>query len=50
MILPTAEGGALRAQDIRTRGTGDPVGLSGTIIRIELDTGGCLARERERGG
>ena len=39
MILPTAEGGALRAQDIRTRGTGDPVGLSGTIIRIDPDTG-----------
>ena len=39
MILPTAEGGALRAQDIRTRGTGDPVGLAGTVIRINPDTG-----------
>ena len=36
---PTAEGGSLRAQDIRTRGAGDPVGLSGTIIRIDPDTG-----------
>ena len=39
MTVPTAEGGALRAQDIRTRGAGDPVGLSGTIIRINPDTG-----------
>ena len=30
---PTAEGGALRAQDLRT--AGDPVGLDGTIIRID---------------
>ena len=30
---PTAEGGSLRAQDIRT--TGDPVGLDGTVIRID---------------
>lgn len=29
----TAEGGALRAQDLRT--SGDPVTLSGTVIRIE---------------
>ncbi|WP_238007679.1 PQQ-dependent sugar dehydrogenase [Dactylosporangium sp. AC04546] len=34
---PTAEGGALRSQDIRT--TGDPTGLSGTIIRIDPNTG-----------
>ena len=39
MTIPTAEGGALRAQDIRTRGAGDPVGLAGTIIRINPDTG-----------
>ncbi|WP_327640000.1 PQQ-dependent sugar dehydrogenase [Kribbella sp. NBC_00482] len=34
---PTAEGGALRAQDLRT--TGDPTGLDGSIIRIDPDTG-----------
>jgi glucose/arabinose dehydrogenase len=34
---PTAEGGALRAQDLRTGG--DPVGLDGTIIRIDPETG-----------
>ncbi|RZU14246.1 glucose/arabinose dehydrogenase [Kribbella rubisoli] len=34
---PTAEGGALRAQDVRT--TGDPTGLDGSIIRIDPDTG-----------
>jgi glucose/arabinose dehydrogenase/PKD repeat protein len=30
---PTAEGGALRSQDIRT--PGDPTGLSGTILRLD---------------
>ena len=39
MTIPTAEGGALRSQDVRTRGTGDPVSLDGTIIRIDPDTG-----------
>jgi glucose/arabinose dehydrogenase len=34
---PTAEGGALRAQDLEE--AGDPVGLSGTIIRIDPTTG-----------
>jgi PKD repeat protein/glucose/arabinose dehydrogenase len=34
---PAAEGGALRAQDLRTNG--DPVGLSGTVIRVDPDTG-----------
>jgi glucose/arabinose dehydrogenase len=33
---PTAEGGALRSQDIRT--PGDPTGLSGTILRLDPDT------------
>ncbi len=33
----TAEGGALRAQDLRT--AGDPVSLSGTVIRIDPMTG-----------
>lgn len=38
---PTAEGGALRAQDLRTSGDliDDPTGLSGTVIRIDPDTG-----------
>ena len=34
---PTAEGGALRAQDMRT--PADPAALSGTVIRIDPDTG-----------
>ena len=38
---PTAEGGSLRAQDIRT--PGDPVGLNGSILRIDPVTGAGLA-------
>lgn len=34
---PELEGGSLRSQDIRTRG--DLVGLSGSVIRIDPDTG-----------
>jgi glucose/arabinose dehydrogenase/PKD repeat protein len=34
---PSAEGGALRSQDIRT--SGDPVGLDGAILRVDPDTG-----------
>jgi glucose/arabinose dehydrogenase len=34
---PLAEGGALRSQDVRTGG--DPLGLSGTLIRIDPATG-----------
>ncbi|MFF1816963.1 PQQ-dependent sugar dehydrogenase [Kribbella sp. NPDC058245] len=34
---PTAEGGSLRAQDLRT--SGDPVTLDGSIIRINPDNG-----------
>ncbi|MEN8708111.1 MAG: PQQ-dependent sugar dehydrogenase [Nocardioides marinisabuli] len=34
---PDREGGSLRSQDIRTRG--DAVGLSGSVIRIDPDTG-----------
>jgi glucose/arabinose dehydrogenase len=34
---PTAEGGALRSQDLRT--SGDPVSLDGTIIRVDPATG-----------
>ena len=37
MTPPTAEGGALRSQDIRT--TGDPTGLDGTILRVDPATG-----------
>lgn len=37
MTPPSAEGGALRAQDLRTEG--DPVGLNGVVIRIDPDTG-----------
>ncbi|MET0135950.1 MAG: PQQ-dependent sugar dehydrogenase [Kibdelosporangium sp.] len=35
--LPTAEGGSLRAQDIQT--LGDPMGLDGSVIRIDPATG-----------
>jgi PKD repeat protein len=34
---PTAEGGALRSQDLRT--SGDPVSLDGSIIRVNPSTG-----------
>jgi hypothetical protein len=37
---PTAEGGALRSQDLRT--SGDPTGLSGAMIRVNPDTGDPL--------
>jgi glucose/arabinose dehydrogenase len=37
---PTAEGGALRAQDLRT--SGDPAGLSGAIVRVDPATGAAL--------
>lgn len=40
MAPPSAEGGALRSQDLRTPATpADPTGLDGTIIRIDPDTG-----------
>ena len=34
---PTAEGGALRSQDLRT--SGDPVGLDGAVLRVDPATG-----------
>ena len=37
---PTAEGGALRSQDLRT--PGDPVGLDGSVIRVDPATGAGL--------
>ncbi len=38
---PTAEGGALRSQDLRT--TSDPTGLDGSIIRVDPATGAALS-------
>jgi glucose/arabinose dehydrogenase/chitodextrinase len=38
---PTAEGGRLRVQDLRT--AGDPTGLDGTLIRIDPRTGAGVA-------
>jgi glucose/arabinose dehydrogenase/PKD repeat protein len=37
---PTAEGGALRAQDVRT--TSDPTQLNGSVIRIDPNTGAAV--------
>ncbi len=37
---PPGEGGALRAQDLRT--PGDPAGLSGSIIRVDPNTGAAM--------
>ena len=39
-LPPTAEGGALRSQDLRT--SGDPVTLDGAILRVDPDTGVAL--------
>ncbi|WP_432986490.1 PQQ-dependent sugar dehydrogenase [Dactylosporangium sp. CA-233914] len=41
MTPPSAEGGALRAQDVRS--TGDPAGLNGSILRLDPGTGAALA-------
>ena len=37
---PTAEGGALRAQDLQT--SGDPVSLDGAVLRVDPMTGGGM--------
>ncbi len=37
---PTAEGGALRSQDLRT--AGDPTGLDGALLRVDPATGAAL--------
>ena len=37
---PSAEGGALRSQDLRT--SADPTGLNGSIVRVDPDTGDPL--------
>ena len=44
---PTAEGGALRAQDVLT--PGDPTGLGGTVLRVDPDTGSPLAGQPGHG-
>jgi len=41
MTIPTAQGGALRAQDVRS--SGDPTGLSGSIIRVNRMTGAAMS-------
>lgn len=41
MSPPTAEGGALRAQDVRT--TADPTGLDGAVLRLDPATGAAMA-------
>ncbi len=38
---PTAEGGALRAQDLRT--SADPVTLDGAVVRLDPSTGAAMA-------
>src|SRR6185437_2128021 len=38
---PTAEGGALRAQDVRT--SADPTTLDGSILRLDPNTGAAAA-------
>ncbi|MBA2489870.1 MAG: PQQ-dependent sugar dehydrogenase [Chloroflexi bacterium] len=45
--LPTAEGGSLRSQDVRT--SGDPTGLDGTIIRVDPATGAAWATNPAQG-
>ena len=40
MTPPTAEGGSLRSQDLRTNG--DPVTLDGTVLRVDPATGDAL--------
>lgn len=41
MTLPTAEGGALRSQDVRTMS--DPSGLNGALLRLDPATGAAMA-------
>ncbi len=41
LSAPTTEGGSLRSQDVRT--TADPLGLDGTIIRVDRTTGKGLS-------
>ncbi|HET9260692.1 MAG TPA: PQQ-dependent sugar dehydrogenase, partial [Acidimicrobiia bacterium] len=48
MSPPTAEGGALRSQDLRT--TADSVSYDGTILRVNPDTGAALSTNPLIGG
>ena len=41
LVPPTAEGGALRSQDVRT--SADPAGLAGTVLRLNPETGQAMA-------
>jgi len=41
LTAPTAQGGALRSQDLRT--SGDPVSLDGSVIRVDPATGAGAA-------
>ena len=41
LTAPTAEGGALRSQDLRT--TGDPVTLDGAVLRVDPSTGAAAS-------
>ncbi len=44
MTPPTAEGGALRSQDLRTDGSpADPTGLDGAVLRVDPVTGDAFA-------
>ncbi len=41
LTTPTAQGGALRSQDLRT--SGDPATLDGSVLRLNPDTGAAAA-------
>lgn len=48
---PTAEGGALRSQDIQTGGVpADPAGMNGAILRVDPATGDALPNNPLYGG
>jgi glucose/arabinose dehydrogenase len=47
MTPPTAQGGALRSQDLRT--AADPVTLDGTVIRVDPNTGAALSSNPNAG-
>jgi glucose/arabinose dehydrogenase len=47
LVPPTAQGGALRSQDLRT--SGDPVTLDGSIIRVDPATGAALPDNPKEG-
>jgi glucose/arabinose dehydrogenase len=47
MSPPTAEGGALRSQDVRS--TADPTGLDGAILRLDPATGAALPTNPQAG-